>query len=191
MTDVRLCSTMILLLAISYCNGFSAPHHRVGLAPVALRPLRTSAPAHASLATTALATKVAPAVGAVIANTMFFSSLPEVQEKRRQGSLGEFNPLPMPIILGNTIGWTVYSLLTRNPYVAAANVPGVMLAAWYVLTTTRLADERTAQRLELVSLAMAAIHLSVVAGLLPAVLRACASRLRQAPRRELLRLPPL
>lgn len=91
---------------------------------------------------------------------MFFSSLPEVQERRRQGNLGEFNPIPMPIILGNTIGWTVYSLLTRNPFVAAANVPGVLLASWYVLTVVGLASKQVLQRIERISLALVTIHLT-------------------------------
>ena len=133
-----------------------------------------------------MATTVAPALGAGLANSMFFSGLPEVMEKRRTGSLGDFNPLyieaspterhntspisltpcllralahrPMPIILGNTFGWTVYSLLTHDAFVAAANAPGLLLASWYVMTTCRLADAGTAQRIEKVAMAMAAIH---------------------------------
>ena len=65
---------------------------------------------------------------------MFFSSLPEVNNRRRARDIGNFNPLPCAIALGNTIGWSVYSVLTRNPFVAFANFPGVLLSSYYVLT---------------------------------------------------------
>jgi len=91
---------------------------------------------------------------------MFFSGLPEVLEKRKLGDLGEFNPLPMPIILGNTIGWTVYALLTQDVFVAAANAPGLLLSGWYVLTTTRLANAATAKRIESIAMLMACVHLA-------------------------------
>ena len=105
-----------------------------------------------------LTTTVAPMLGAGLANTMFFSGLPEVMEKRREGGLGDFNPLPMPIIFGNTLGWLVYSLLTRDPFVAAANAPGLLLSGWYVLTTVKLATSEVAKRIEVLSLVMAAVH---------------------------------
>lgn len=123
---------------------------------------RHAAP-RASFATTTLATTFAPALGAGLANSMFFSGLPEVIEKRREGALGDFNPLPMPIILGNTFGWVAYSLLTQNPFVAAANAPGLLLASWYVMTTIRLAEPSQARSIEKVAMCMAAIH--TVAGL--------------------------
>lgn len=63
----------------------------------------------------------------------------------------------------DTFGWTIYSLLTKNPYIAAANAPGLLLAGWYVLTTVRIADKATARRLEMTSILMAAVH--VAAGL--------------------------
>ena len=50
------------------------------------------------------ATQVAPVLGASIANAMFASGYGEVAEKRKEGKLGDFNPLPMPIIFGNCLG---------------------------------------------------------------------------------------
>lgn len=115
--------------------------------------VRRIAVPHASLATT-----VAPALGAGLANAMFFSGLPEVLEKKRAGSLGDFNPMPMPIILGNTFGWLAYSLLTHDPYVAAANAPGLLLSSWYVMTTVRMADADTARKIERLAMLMATVH---------------------------------
>ena len=138
----------MLAVALAATSSFHA-------APSIRRTVPAARPPQASLATT-----VAPAVGACLANGMFFSGLPEVLEKRRQGDLGEFNPLPMPIIMGNTIGWTVYALLTKDVFVAAANAPGLLLSGWYVLTTSRLAEAATAKRIEIVAMLMASIHLA-------------------------------
>lgn len=121
---------------------------------------RARTPAPVSLAT---ATMV-PLAGATIANTMFFSGLPEVLEKRKLGSLGDFNPMPMPIIFGNCFGWLTYSLLTHDPFVAAANAPGLLLAVFYVLSAVKLADAESARRIEMLMLGMSGLH--VVAGLL-------------------------
>jgi solute carrier family 50 protein (sugar transporter) len=107
-------------------------------------------------------TQVAPVLGATIANAMFASGFPEVLGKRKEGKLGDFNPVPMPIVFGNCLGWLAYSFLTKNPYVAAANVPGLLLGSWYVTTTLRIADRPDARKIENVFMAMMAVH--VVAG---------------------------
>lgn len=152
---------LLLLFAV----GASGLHSVTFSRPQA--PLRTApraslativAPLGATLARASLTKTVAPALGAGLANSMFFSGLPEVLEKKREGSLGEFNPIPMPIILGNTVGWVGYSLLTRDPFVAAANAPGLLLASWYVMTTYRLAEPSTAEKIQKVAMLMAAIH---------------------------------
>ena len=108
------------------------------------------------------ATQVAPVLGATIANAMFASGFPEVLQKRKEGALGDFNPVPMPIIFGNCLGWLIYSFLTKNPYVAAANVPGLLLGSWYVMTTLRIAGKEDARKIENVFMAMMTVH--VVAG---------------------------
>ena len=55
---------------------------------------------------------------------------PEVLAKRREGKLGDYNPLPTPIVFGNCLGWLSYALLSKDPYVTAANVPGLLLGFW-------------------------------------------------------------
>ena len=46
------------------------------------------------------------------------------------GSLGNLNPFPFPFICGNCLGWTVYGYYTRDPFVVAANLPGLVLSIW-------------------------------------------------------------
>ena len=37
------------------------------------------------------------------------------------------------------MGWLIYGLLLKNPFVVAANAPGLMLASYYVMTGMKLA----------------------------------------------------
>ena len=61
--------------------------------------------------------KVAPTLGCFVANGMFLSGLPAVLDARKQKSLGELNPIPFPMALGNALGWLIYAYVTKNPCV--------------------------------------------------------------------------
>jgi solute carrier family 50 protein (sugar transporter) len=106
------------------------------------------------------ATNVAPAIGATIANAMFASGFSAVMEKRREGKLGDFNAIPMPLMFGNCVGWLAYSFINKDPYVACANIPGLLLGTWYTMTTLRIAEPPVAKRIETVMMAMIGIHLA-------------------------------
>ena len=150
---------MLVLPLVSACLSFSAVAHcshplpRPHAHAAQLPSQRLARPPTASLTTT-----LVPAAGACLANVMFFSGAPEVMKKRAEGELGDFNPLPMPIIFGTTLGWFIYSLLTRDVFVAIANAPGLLLSLWYVTTTIKLAEPPLARRLEGLTLLIAAIH---------------------------------
>jgi len=157
--------------AYTAINAHTAPWHTAADARSTLarpRVARNMQPKAGLVQAAVLTTKVAPALGAGLANTMFFSGLPEVLEKRKLGELGDFNPLPLPIIFGNTLGWLSYSLLTGDPFVAAANAPGLLLSGWYIMTAVQLATPEMVTRIEKLSLLMGAIH--VCAGLTAAFL---------------------
>jgi Sugar efflux transporter for intercellular exchange len=56
-----------------------------------------------------------------------------VQDLRRcliKGELGDLNPFPFVMMTGNCLGWTVYGHYTRDPFVVAANIPGLVLSLW-------------------------------------------------------------
>jgi solute carrier family 50 (sugar transporter) len=46
------------------------------------------------------------------------------------GSLGPLNPFPWTFCAGNCLGWVVYGYYTRDPFVLAANLPGLVLSIW-------------------------------------------------------------
>jgi Sugar efflux transporter for intercellular exchange len=61
------------------------------------------------------------------------SRIAPVQDLRRcliKGELGDLNPFPFVMMTGNCLGWTVYGYYTRDPFVVAANIPGLVLSLW-------------------------------------------------------------
>jgi Sugar efflux transporter for intercellular exchange len=56
-----------------------------------------------------------------------------VQDLRRalqEGTLGCLNPLPWSIMTGNCLGWSAYGYCTKDPFVLASNLPGLILSIW-------------------------------------------------------------
>eukprot|EP00242_Pyramimonas_sp_CCMP2087_P014741 CAMPEP_0198203894 /NCGR_PEP_ID=MMETSP1445-20131203/7228_1 /TAXON_ID=36898 /ORGANISM="Pyramimonas sp., Strain CCMP2087" /LENGTH=280 /DNA_ID=CAMNT_0043875479 /DNA_START=102 /DNA_END=944 /DNA_ORIENTATION=+ len=93
---------------------------------------------------------VAPSMGAVLANVMFFSPLMVVLKKRKLAQpLGKLNPLPYPIIFVNCINWLLYAFVTRDPFLFFANAPGLMMGLFFTISSLPLADPATRLRIEL------------------------------------------
>jgi solute carrier family 50 protein (sugar transporter) len=64
-----------------------------------------------------------------------------VQDLRRalqQESLGALNPFPWAMMTGNCLGWIVYGFYTRDAFVFAANVPGLILSLWLNMGAAKL-----------------------------------------------------
>ena len=49
-----------------------------------------------------------------------------------RGSLGDLNPFPWAMMTGNCLGWVVYAyyLDPHDPFLVAANLPGLILSIW-------------------------------------------------------------
>eukprot|EP00959_Pyramimonas_sp_CCMP1952_P011372 238695-Pyramimonas_sp.AAC.1 len=103
---------------------------------------------------------VAPAVGMVLANIMFFSPLSVVLKKRKLGEpLGDLNPLPYPVIFANCINWVLYSLVTRDTLLFFANAPGLMVGLFCTVSSLSLADPVTRIRVEMVLFVLLGVDL--------------------------------
>ena len=48
----------------------------------------------------------------------------------KQKSLGDLNPKPWAVISGNCFGWLAYAYYTKNPFVLASNIPGLLVSFW-------------------------------------------------------------
>ena len=84
-----------------------------------------------------------PGLGAVIACCMFASPMTAVRKAKRTGCIGQLNPLPLVAIIANCIGWLIYGAMNADPYVMAANYPGLLMGIYMVMVTYALASPET------------------------------------------------
>mmetsp|Transcript_24353 Transcript_24353/g.70062 ORF Transcript_24353/g.70062 Transcript_24353/m.70062 type:complete len:337 (-) Transcript_24353:1918-2928(-) len=93
-----------------------------------------------------------PSLGILTGLSWFASPIKAVQEANRRGTLGDLNPTPWSMMLGNCIGWVCYAYLyvfrwyaTRNPVDLAGaitllipNATGLVLSVWFNLCASKL-----------------------------------------------------
>mmetsp|Transcript_9405 Transcript_9405/g.15101 ORF Transcript_9405/g.15101 Transcript_9405/m.15101 type:complete len:435 (+) Transcript_9405:94-1398(+) len=85
---------------------------------------------------------VCPAAGMIIANMMFYAPFQDLQKAVRQGHIGDLNPTPWAVMLGNCFGWSLYGVLRVNFWVFFANCPGLLLSVWLNLGAVKLLYQR-------------------------------------------------
>lgn len=78
------------------------------------------------------------ALGMITANIMFAAPLQDVRKATKRGDLGPLNPTPWAVMLGNCLGWVIYSFLINNYFVFFANAPGFLLAMYFNIQTFKL-----------------------------------------------------
>jgi solute carrier family 50 protein (sugar transporter) len=75
---------------------------------------------------------VFPSLGVLLSNALYAAPLPAVLKAARHGQLGGFNPMPLALMLTNTIGFLAYGLEKPDHYVIASNFGGVFISIWYL-----------------------------------------------------------
>lgn len=65
-----------------------------------------------------------------MATIMFAAPVQDLRTALINGSLGPLNCFPWAIMTGNCLGWTVYGYYTKDPFIVAANLPGLLLSIW-------------------------------------------------------------
>lgn len=73
---------------------------------------------------------VCPSVGAFLSTMMFAAPVGDLRRALIKGSIGPLNPLPFSMMTGNCIGWCAYAYYTHDPFVLAANLPGLLISLW-------------------------------------------------------------
>lgn len=81
---------------------------------------------------------VCPTVGAFLSNIMFGAPIADIRKALVKGSLGALNPLPFSMMTGNCIGWCAYAYYTKDPFVLAANLPGLLISFYLNLSASNL-----------------------------------------------------
>ena len=75
----------------------------------------------------------------LVANLMFLAPMKDLQAAVAIGQgLGDLNPTPWALMLGNCLGWTSYGILVSNWFIFWANYPGFLIACWLNLGAVKL-----------------------------------------------------
>mmetsp|Transcript_2673 Transcript_2673/g.4569 ORF Transcript_2673/g.4569 Transcript_2673/m.4569 type:complete len:292 (-) Transcript_2673:1182-2057(-) len=89
-----------------------------------------------------LLVKVVPAFGALVSLIMYASPMLAVLAASRNNLIGDLNPLPFVIGVGNCFSWTAYGMVRHDPFLVSPNAPGMCLALFFVMSTYALAETR-------------------------------------------------
>lgn len=109
-----------------------------------------------------------PALGVVLSNALYFSPLPAVRNAIATEKLGALNVLPQAMMVLATFAWLCYGFSCPNYFIVSANLPGFVVAIYYVKGTFRLIPSDRPQDRQLV-LSVLAVGLGAIASLLLAV----------------------
>jgi hypothetical protein len=81
---------------------------------------------------------VCPSLGCFIASAVFAAPINDLCNALKRGSLGNLNTVPWSIMTGNCLGWCSYAYYTNDPFVLAANLPGLILSFWLNIGAAKL-----------------------------------------------------
>jgi len=119
-------------VAVSSLSQWQVPHARPtrkGAEPAKLRSAKDVLRVRGGKSEMSIfGSNLFPIVGLFTSNALYFSPIPAVLERLKEGSLGSLNPIPTACILLSTIAWLMYAFSVPNPWVVASNLPGACAA---------------------------------------------------------------
>ena len=92
---------------------------------------------------------IAPILGFLLANVMFFASVPELQKYRKMNEWGSLNSHPYPIVVCNCIGWMMYGSVIKDYWVFVSNFPGLLVSVYALMIALTLNAQNEKKRREL------------------------------------------
>ena len=94
-----------------------------------------------------------PIAGIFITNIMWLSPLGTILKSRSQTApFVKVNPTPFSFMIVNCLGWVIYALMINNLYVFLANVSGVVLGVYYLMTVMMVLVRTASQKNQAVPL---------------------------------------
>lgn len=73
---------------------------------------------------------VCPIIGIFISTALYSAPVKSLAAALEKRSLGVLNPKPWGYMTGNCFGWLVYAYYSRDPFVLASNIPGILVSLW-------------------------------------------------------------
>ena len=107
---------------------------------------------------------IAPILGFLLANVMFFASVPELQKYRKMNEWGSLNSHPYPIVVCNCIGWMMYGSVIKDSWVFVSNVPGLLVSVYALMIALTLNARNEKKRGELEKMVLVSCALLSVMG---------------------------
>jgi len=99
----------------------------------------------------------APVIGALFSNLLAMGPLAAVLGVRKAGAIGEVNPDPFPVLFANCIAWSMYGAASKNHFLLAGNLAGVIFGLFYILSTYGLGSAQIRRRIELITFPLFAL----------------------------------
>jgi len=108
---------------------------------------------------------VFPAIGVLTCNLMYIGHMRELLALRKEGNgLASMNVLSFPFIFISSLGYTLYGLALKDPFIIGANVFGILTGLFYIFTALRLTRSTVVVRqLEWITLVLMAYWILVSA----------------------------
>jgi solute carrier family 50 protein (sugar transporter) len=142
---VSIIGVAIFGLSTSGVQGFHAPPLRTGTSPALMLGRKTGGPrpiihipssimaTRGGVATmsgcfAAAAALYCPLIGCVTSFALNAAPLMAILERAKVGTMGSLNPLPAAMTVLASIAWLQYGFSVANPFVVAANLPGLVAA---------------------------------------------------------------
>ena len=79
-----------------------------------------------------------PTGGCILAFLVFTAPIKDLKQALRRGSLGSLNTIPWAVMTGNCLGWCAYAYYMADPFVLAANLPGLIVSLWLNIGACKL-----------------------------------------------------
>lgn len=73
---------------------------------------------------------ICPSIGILISTALYSAPVKSLAIALERKSLGTLNPTPWGIMTGNCLGWLAYAYYSRDPFVLASNIPGILISVW-------------------------------------------------------------
>jgi len=81
---------------------------------------------------------VCPTIGIFVSTALYAAPVNSLAAALKRRSLGVLNPTPWGIMTGNCFGWLVYAYYSRDPFVLASNIPGMIVSLWLNFGASKL-----------------------------------------------------
>ncbi|PRW56741.1 Interferon-induced 44 family [Chlorella sorokiniana] len=141
-----------------YAEGAPVKGGARGTELASLHLAAAAAAAMPSAAESVLLHYVMPIIGVILAIGVVASPTRTVWRTRKKSDIGDFNPLPTVVAVGNMCIWQGYALVSRDPFLTASS--GIALL--FAVSNTLILFGKTRQQMRDLLLVLMLIYLAIV-----------------------------